>query len=257
MALRLVGKAMRYPDRAILRMVLRARLARRDLDSERTRLFRFLSDRFAVDGAGLAEDYEQSTFARWYRKRSAELRRYPGALRMGTTGAFGCEALYLSVRSARPRVVVETGVLYGASSAHILAALDHNAHGELYSIELGGTPDEPPHDYLVPPELQARWRLILGDSRRELPALLDRLPSIDLFHHDSLHTFEHMTWELETAFAHLRDGGVLSSDDVLIAHSLREIRRENAFPRFCRLVGADWALFGNFGLALRRLLPDV
>ena len=34
-------------------------------------------------------------------------------------------------------MVVETGVLYGASSAHILAALAQNGDGELHSIELG------------------------------------------------------------------------------------------------------------------------
>jgi predicted O-methyltransferase YrrM len=56
---------------------------------------------------------------------------FRGPYRHGTTGECGCEALYLLVRAARPRTVVKTGVLYGASSAHILAALARNGEGQL------------------------------------------------------------------------------------------------------------------------------
>ncbi|MBN1237954.1 MAG: class I SAM-dependent methyltransferase [Gammaproteobacteria bacterium] len=151
----------------------------------------------------------------------------------------------------KPRVVVETGVLYGASSAHILDALDRNGEGTLYSIDLECDPYEPPHDFFVPSRLQERWRLILGDSRRRLPVLLRQLGTIDHFHHDSLHTAEHMHWEFETAFAHLPIGGVLTSDDVLVSHSLREIGRPNAFAEFCRSKPVRWATFGNVGIAVK------
>ena len=59
---------------------------------------------------------------------------------------------------------------------------------------------EPPHDHFVAPELKLHWALIIGDSRRELPSLLARCGNVNMFYHDSLHTFEHMTWEFETAF---------------------------------------------------------
>ena len=42
--------------------------------------------------------------------------------------------LYMLVRSCRPKRVVETGVRPGYSTAWILAALDRNGMGELYSI---------------------------------------------------------------------------------------------------------------------------
>ena len=219
---------------------------------ERKRLVGFLSRRFDADVAGMQREYRDSEFRRWFAARQASLGQWTGPRRLGTTGAFGCEALYLLVRAARPSVVVETGVLYGASSAHILAAMEHNGKGELHSIELGAPDDEPPHDFLVPPELASRWNLLIGDSRRELPALLARLGALDLFHHDSLHTFEHMTWELETALPHLGPDGILSSDDVLIAHSLREIFRPNAFSVFCDRRGLECSIFGNSGITLRR-----
>jgi predicted O-methyltransferase YrrM len=249
---RFLGKVLRHPGRAALRLLLRARKARRDVEVERTRLLGFLSRRFDADAAGMRQEYLGSEFRRWFVARQAGLREWPSPSRLGTTGDFGCEALYLLVRAARPSVVVETGVLYGASSAHILAAMERNGEGELHSIELGASADEPPHDFLVPPELTSRWHLIIGDSRRELPTLLARLDRLDLFHHDSLHTYEHMTWELETALPHLGPGGVLSSDDVLIAHSLREIFRPNAFPVFCGRRRLECSIFGNSGFALRR-----
>lgn len=245
---RMLMKAIRHPSRAVMRLVLRARLARIRVEEERARLLTCLSQHFGVDGAALATEFTQSDFLRWFRERRAALQRFAGPVRLGTTGEFGCEALYLLVRAARPQVVVETGVLYGASSGHILAALARNGRGQLYSIDIGRDPREPPHEFFVPAELQPYWHLIIGDSRRELPSLLNRCPAIDMFHHDSLHTFRHMTWEFETAFPHLTAGGVLSSDDILAPLSLLGIFRQNAFPTFCERRQVSYASFHNFGV---------
>ena len=136
---RTVGKAIRNPSRAIMRLVLRARLARTGIEGERERLLGFLSQHYGVDGTTLAAEYRHSEFLTQFRERREALERFAGPIRLGTTGKFGCEALYLVVRAARPHVVVETGVLYGASSAHILAALARNGGGELHSLEWVGT----------------------------------------------------------------------------------------------------------------------
>lgn len=250
MQVRLLRKAVRHPTRAVLRLVLRSRLSKLSAAEERTRLLEYLSARFGVDGAALGREYLESPFRRWFERRRAALERFRGPYRMGTTGRFGCEALYLLVRAARPRCVVDTGVLYGGSSSHILAALERNRAGTLHSIELGRDPREPPHHYFVPTQFRRRWQLTIGDSRRELPALLARLGTIDMFHHDSLHTWDHMTWEFETAYPHLRAGGVLASDDILGAATLREVFRENAFPAFCRRRGIEYATFFNLGVGL-------
>jgi predicted O-methyltransferase YrrM len=249
----LIGKAVRHPGRAVLRLLLRARLARAGAKVDRLRLLTWVSDHFGVDAGALAAEYIASDFRRKYAIRRRELSEFAGPQRLGTSGDLSLEALYLVVRAARPRVVVETGVLYGASSAHILAALDRNGEGELFSVDLPHEPQEPPHHFLVPDELRRRWNLVIGDSRRELPALLDRLSSIDLFHHDSLHTFRHMTWEYQTALPHLSSHGILSSHDVRIAHSVREIFSQNAFQSFCECHRLPWWMFQNSGFAL----PDV
>lgn len=248
---RMIGKALRHPLRAVLRLVLRARLARTRVEEERARLHTFLSQHFGVGGAALAAEFAHSDFLRWFRERRAALQGFAGPIRLGTTSEFGCEALYLLVRAARPQVVVDTGVLYGASSAHILAALSRNGVGKLYSIDIGRDPREPPHEFFVPDKLRQHWELIIGDSRSELPSLLSRCPVIDMFHHDSLHTFDHMTWEFETAFPHLSPEGVLSSDDILAPLSLLGIFRQNAFPAFCERRQISYATFHNLGVALR------
>jgi predicted O-methyltransferase YrrM len=247
---RTAGKALRHPARALRRLILWARLASRDPVRERRRLLEFLTREFEVDAAALQQEYAASDFHSWYQKRRAELASFSGPYRLGSTEAFGCEALYLLVRAARPRTVIETGVLYGASSAHILAALALNDRGTLHSIELGRSPREPTHDFLVPVHLRQRWNLVIGDSRQVLPALLSRLGGADLFHHDSLHTFEHMTWEYQTAFAHLTPGGVLSSHDVLTVDRLHRVFQKNAFVAFCETRAARWSTFQNIGIAL-------
>lgn len=248
--IRTLAKAIRHPGTAVVRLTLLSRIARAPADGERGRLLAFLSHHFGLDAAALHDEYLRGDFSRWYRARRAELERFRGPYRTGTTDAFGLEALYLIVRASRPQVVVETGVLYGASSGHILAALVTNGRGELHSVEIGREPDEPPHDFFVPDDLKPRWELIIGDSAIELPSLFARLPPVDLFHHDSLHTFEHMTWEYTTALPHLSPRGVLSTDDVLRPHSARELFRRNAFLLFCEQHSLQGATFRNIGMAL-------
>lgn len=247
---RMVGKAMRNPSRAMLRLVLRSRLARTGTEEERRRLLDFLSEHYGLDAKELADEYRQSDFFAWFRERRAALERFLGPYRFGTTGEFGCEALYLLVRAARPRVVVETGVLYGASSAHILAALVRNGGGELHSLEIGRDPREPPHDHFVPRDLQAHWTLVIGDSRRELRSLLQRCAPVGMFLHDSLHTFDHMTWEFETALPYLSPAGILASDDILNPPSLLGVFQETAFPAFCKRRQVPYATFQNLGVAI-------
>ncbi len=123
---------------------------------------------------------------------------------------------YLAVRALKPSAVVETGVCYGVTSSYLLQALRENGSGWLHSIDL------PPlskngEDYvgwLVPTDLREHWTLHRGTSRRLLPPLLARLSQIDLFIHDSLHTYGNMKMEFTAAWAALRSGGVLISDDV-------------------------------------------
>jgi len=139
---------------------------------------------------------------------------------------------YATIRALRPENVVETGVANGVSSAYLLFALKKNARGKLYSIELGDPqylPSGRPPGWVVPNWLKAQWQLIIGDARDLLPRLLGELGTVDIFIHDSLHTYEHMFWEFRAAYPSLRPGGLIISDDAAW---------NSAFPEFCREVHA-------------------
>jgi hypothetical protein len=140
--------------------------------------------------------------------------------------------LYALVRALRPATVVETGGTPGKSTAFILRALDRNGLGHLYTIDLPPPPaatgsavdrgawhaERPPglgSGWVVPEWLRARHTLLVGPSERLLPGLLARLGRLDLFFHDSDHSYANMRAEYEAAAARLAPGGVLASDDVL------------------------------------------
>ncbi len=72
---------------------------------------------------------------------------------------------------------------------------------------------------------ESRWTLHIGDTRELLPPLLERLGTVDLFIHDSLHTYDHMMFEFECAWPHIRPGGFLIADDALWNKSFDEFAR--------------------------------
>jgi hypothetical protein len=123
---------------------------------------------------------------------------------------------YALVRAARPRVVVETGVAYGVSSAFILKALAGNGQGALHSVDLPplGLDSDDFVGILIPQLLRDRWQLHRGPARRVLPKLLPRLGSVDIFIHDSLHTYSTMTFEFQTVEPYLAPSAVLLADDI-------------------------------------------
>jgi hypothetical protein len=98
--------------------------------------------------------------------------------------------------------------------------MELNKSGLLYSIDLPNAdpgalvPENKETGWIVPSELRHRWKLILGRSQEQLPPLLRELQKIDAFLHDSEHTYEVMMFEYETVWPHLRDRGVLLSDDI-------------------------------------------
>jgi hypothetical protein len=165
--------------------------------------------------------------------------------------------LYAFCRQFKPDIVVETGVYYGIGSAFILKALADNGRGHLYSIDLPGgsykqensavmvttlLPRKKPTGFAVPRNLRGRWTLILGDAKTELPLLMDRLDFIDIFYHDSMHVYDHMYFEYETAWKKLRPGCLLMSDDV---------EWNSAFLNFCGEKRVDAHVTNGIGFAVK------
>lgn len=175
---------------------------------------------------------------------------------VGHSGDYDVMLLYTLTRMEKPEVSVETGVASGRSSSAILRALSENATGHLYSIDLpqhhtdegptlyitdegnkelsGFVPEGKEPGWLVPDAIRSRWTLILGDSKKELPALLSRLGTIDMFYHDAEHSHEAMEREFKFAWPALREKGLLISDDVDWNSAWKEYLAERA-PSYARV----------------------
>jgi len=133
--------------------------------------------------------------------------------------------LYVICRLLRPRVVVETGVEHGISTCFILRSLDDNQFGRLYSIDL--PPPNIESGWLVPKSLRHRWELHIGKSADLLPSLLKEIGFVDLFLHDSEHTYTNMMFEFTTVWPYIVHRGLIIADDA---------SWNNAFSDFCRRV---------------------
>ena len=157
-------------------------------------------------------------------------------------------ALYVLCRTLKPTVVIETGVASGVSSSFILRAMEKNDHGKLFSIdvpwhtvkqnwqnhstdiELTEQPIETRSGWIIPDYLRDRWELTIGKSSEKLPLILKQVGQVDVFFHDSEHSYENMFWEFQTIWPSLRKGGVM------MAHN---IDSHTAFADFERKVGGN------------------
>lgn len=135
---------------------------------------------------------------------------------------FDRTALYCLVRLARPRVVVETGTRWGIGSYFIARALEQNGSGQLYTFDIGVAGSRAEYSwpagqdelaFLLPERLQSRVTVIEGDALATLPEWLSRIGPVDLFYHDSHHSFDHMWGEFSAAYPAMRPGGLFLSED--------------------------------------------
>ena len=150
--------------------------------------------------------------------------------------ALRAPTLYVICRIVKPEIIVETGVAEGFSSAFILKALEDNGKGRLYSIDL---PNQPGQElsgqrttgWLVPEGLRKRWDMTLGSSKEKLPPLMDNLKNIDIFYHDSDHSYENMMFEFEEVLPYITENGMIISDDITDNSAFDDFcRRENLYP---------------------------
>ncbi|MFM7061264.1 MAG: class I SAM-dependent methyltransferase [Actinomycetes bacterium] len=125
--------------------------------------------------------------------------------------------LHFLTRLRRPTTVVETGVAAGWSSAAVLAALEANGAGTLYSSDFPYFRLEDPERYVgcvVPDALRAGWHLHTRGDRANLAEILPVCGPIGLFHYDSDKSAEGRTFGWETVAPHLTVDAVVVFDDI-------------------------------------------
>jgi hypothetical protein len=157
---------------------------------------------------------------------------------------------YAAVRVLSPDLVVETGVCYGVTSLFILTAMGSNRKGQLISVDLpplgGGGGSHV--GWMVPDgDLRSRWQLRRGIACKILPGLLEELGQINIFVHDSLHTYANMRREFNLAWPRIAKGGMLISDDVEGNAAFHELvaARDVAFQATVQ----EWQKESMFGVA--------
>lgn len=161
------------------------------------------------------------------------------------------------VLAIKPAIVVETGVWMGLSSEYILAALDANGAGHLYSIDpmdgghvtnglSGGEVAGVAAAYDANPIVHPRHTLIKKLSTEALPELAKEIGPVSMFIHDSDHGYDCQTFEYEWAFQNVKSGGIIVSDDPFWgepAHNawVKFLQRHNMGPAHV-MGNAQWAV---------------
>jgi len=116
---------------------------------------------------------------------------------------------YVLVRILKPRVVVESGIDKGLGTCLLAAALQRNhtegSPGRLYALDL-----QPGAGWLVQAPYDSAVEFRFGDSHATLRKMREQ---IDLFVHDSDHSYEHESEEYRIIKEWLSDVALVLSDN--------------------------------------------
>lgn len=114
------------------------------------------------------------------------------------------------IRKEKPLIMIETGVESGFSTEHFVTAMDFNKVGHLYSCD-----PAPSGFYEANPIEHPRFTFIKEASYTACDRIMLLTGGkLDMFLHDSDHSYACQTWEYEWAYKHVRSGGIIASDDV-------------------------------------------
>lgn len=119
--------------------------------------------------------------------------------------------IYSIVRTMNPKIFLETGVANGISSTIILSAMQFNEIGKLISFDVSADVGA-----VIPQHLKDRWELKLLRRPFKVSFLkeLNSIQSVDVFCHDSDHSFQWQSFEYNSILNHIRKGGIMLSDDI-------------------------------------------
>ena len=138
------------------------------------------------------------------------------------------------VKVTRPSCVVETGVANGISTRLILQSfLEFElSSSKLYSFDVDA------EVFSLELEQNPQFNKVIIDSPSSFLLAIQKIGAIDLFYHDSDHSYENQLLEYNAAWDALTQNGVLVSDD---------INWSNAFLDFCKKVNRTPLLLSDSG----------
>jgi predicted O-methyltransferase YrrM len=207
-----------------------------------------LNEAMAIPHAN--EVFSRRTYIQDYLKKLSD--RYGAHYVAGSINQDDAAFLYWLVRQLKPTTVVQTGVCNGLSSAFLVLALVKNGSGgKLHAIDIppifdsndGGwtlrgqvygqvIPEGKSSGWMIPDPYRGRFELYSGDAKALLPKLVDKIDSIDLFYHDSNHTYDHMMFEFGEAKRKLAFGGLIVADDIAWNSAIWDFADQHVVPAY-------------------------
>ncbi len=174
------------------------------------------------------------------KKASSAIEGYPADVAVSPLAGL---VLYSTVRKMKPDVVLETGVAYGYSTHIIVSALNKNGRGRLISTEIKKHTHEGPEIGVLLSSIdRSRWTLVVGKPQKNLDKALGMVEKVDIFIHDSDHTYKNMMFEYRKAYPKTKEG-LMMSDDVYWRIGDARSKRASAFLDFAKSIDAQPTLF--------------
>lgn len=152
---------------------------------------------------------------------------------------------YVLVRALRPNRVIETGTDKGLGSLVLAEALLQNGSGRLFTIDTN-----PQAGFLIGGKWASVIDQVQGDSHEVLRSTTD---AVDLFLHDSLHTYEYEMGEFHTVEPLLTEGAMVLSDNATETSALMDWAEERGwrFAFFQEEPARHWYRGDGIGVAYR------
>jgi predicted O-methyltransferase YrrM len=178
--------------------------------------------------------------------------RYHSHYLAGWVNMNDAQFLYWIVRRLKPKTILQTGVSNGLSSAFMMLALAKNGtEGSLHVIDVPAIFDPAdPHwtrsgavfgfvipegkssGWMVPDIYRDRFEVQVGDAKLLLPKMVDGLSAVDMFYHDSDHSYNHMAFEFEQASRKLAPNSAVVADDISWNASLWDFADKHRLPSY-------------------------
>lgn len=149
---------------------------------------------------------------------------YPLTFNFGEKSSF---VIYCIIRKMKPKIVVESGVANGVSTFFILNAIIKNGVGKLYSIDINENVGALLSDYE-----RKIWNLIIVKPKRKCldktikKIIMENNMYIDIFLHDSNHTYRWQKFEYHFVFPYIAKNGFLISDDIDYSYAFLDFIKE-------------------------------
>ena len=152
---------------------------------------------------------------------------------------------YAIVRALRPSHVMETGTDKGLGSCVLASALLRNGSGRLTTLDVNAD-----SGYLITGRYAEAVDRVIGDS---VAAIRTGSSPVDVFLHDSWHTYEHERAEFDAIATRLTGGAIVLTDNADVTDALLDWSSEHGrnFLYFAEKPERHWFPGGGIGASFK------